>query len=288
MLRRALIKFQRETGDRMATPYPERDLARPALVVSPHQDDETLGCGGAIASKRRAGAAVTIVFLMDGSTSHKSLIDPGRLRAIRRDEAVAAAGRLGVAEDRVVFLDLPEGKLADHRDTAVAGLGALLASAAPEEVFVPSALELQRDHHEANLVMLRALERYGRPVLVSEYPVWCWYHWPRVPLPFSRWSAPPPLKRLPEARRILKTTRAVSFGTRLYSEFSCRLDVSAVLDDKRSALAEYRSQTTRYLPDPRWATLGDVGGGAFLEALLTTAERFHRHEWVPPTQRDVG
>jgi LmbE family N-acetylglucosaminyl deacetylase len=181
----------------------------------------------------------------------------------------------------VEFLDLPEGRLADHRDEAVAGLGALLTRTAPDEVFVPSALEPQRDHHEANLVTRRALSAWGHPVVVSEYPVWCWYHWPRVPVPVSRWSAPPPLRRLPEARRIAKTTRAVSFGTRMYSEFATRLDVSAVLDDKRAALAEYRSQTTRYLPDPQWATLGDVGGGAFLDVLLSSTERFHRIRWSP-------
>ena len=78
--------------------------------------------------------------------------------------------------------------------------------------------------------------------------------------------------------------RAVGCGTRLYREFSTCLDVSGVLDDKRAALAEYRSQTTRYLPDPRWATLGDVGGGAFLDALLAPTERFHRTRWSPASE----
>jgi LmbE family N-acetylglucosaminyl deacetylase len=281
VLRRAVNKLLRDAGDRRATAYPAADLSRSALVISPHQDDETLGCGGAIASKRRAGAEVSIVFLMDGSTSHGALIDGARLGEIRRAEAVAAAARLGVAEADVSFLDLPEGRLADHREAAVAGLRTLLARTSPEEVFTPSALEPQRDHHEANRVTRQALEEHGRPVDLSEYPVWCWYHWPKVPLPFSRWSAPPPLRRLPEGRRILKTTRAVGCGTRLYREFSTCLDVSGVLDDKRAALAEYRSQTTRYLPDPRWATLGDVGGGAFLDALLAPTERFHRTRWRP-------
>jgi LmbE family N-acetylglucosaminyl deacetylase len=281
VLRRVLNKVQRDAGDRRATPYPADELARSALVVSPHQDDETLGCGGAIAAKRRAGADVAIVFLMDGTTSHRPLIDGARLGEIRRAEAVAAAQRLGVPEAQVTFLDLPEGRLADHRDAAVAGLHRLLARTTPDEVFAPSGLEPQRDHHEANAVTRLALHQHAQPLVLSEYAVWSWYYWPKVPLPFSRWSAPPPLKRLPEARRILKTTRAVTFGARVYSEFSTCLDVSAVLDDKRAALAEYKSQTTRYLPDPRWATLGDVGGGAFLDALLTPTERFHRARWSP-------
>jgi LmbE family N-acetylglucosaminyl deacetylase len=278
VLRRALIRLEREVGYRRIEEYPEPDLRRPCVVVSPHQDDETLGCGGAIAAKRRAGAPVRIVFLMDGSISHKSLIAADELRAIRREEAIAAAHCLGVGHGDVTFLDFPEGKLAGHREAAVRGLREVFDDTEPEEIFVPSPLEPQRDHHEANAVTRLAVGRRGLPVTLTEYPVWCWYHWPRVPLPFSRWSSPPPLKRLQEARRIVATTRAMSFGTRIYREFSCRLDVSGELDQKRAALAEYRSQTTRLLPDPRWATLGDVGGGAFLDALLQPFELFHRCE----------
>jgi LmbE family N-acetylglucosaminyl deacetylase len=281
VLRRALNKMLRASAGATTTDYPEADLRRSVLVVSPHQDDETLGCGGAIAAKRRAGAQVSILFLMDGTASHRHLIDPTRLGDIRREEALAATARLGVDASQVTFLDLPERHLDDHGEAAVKGLREALARVDPEEVFAPSGLELQRDHLEASKAVHRALADHGQSVILTEYPVWSWYHWPAVPLPFSRWSAPPPLKRVPEARRILRTTRALSFGVRFYSEFSTCLDVTAVLDDKRAALAEYRSQTTRYLPDPQWATLGDVGGGAFLDVLLSSTERFHRIRWSP-------
>ena len=36
------------------------------VVLSPHMDDETLGCGGTIARHAEAGAHVTVIFLTDG------------------------------------------------------------------------------------------------------------------------------------------------------------------------------------------------------------------------------
>ena len=55
------------------------------LVVAPHQDDETLGCGGLIARKRYEGLPVHVVFITDGSATFKvSLCD---------SEGITAHGR---------------------------------------------------------------------------------------------------------------------------------------------------------------------------------------------------
>jgi LmbE family N-acetylglucosaminyl deacetylase len=40
------------------------------LVLTPHPDDESLGCGGAIAAACAAGTAVTVVSITDGRKSH--------------------------------------------------------------------------------------------------------------------------------------------------------------------------------------------------------------------------
>src|SRR5438067_976178 len=39
------------------------------MVIAPHQDDETFGCGGLIALQREGGATVKVVFLTDGGNS---------------------------------------------------------------------------------------------------------------------------------------------------------------------------------------------------------------------------
>ncbi len=55
---------------RRATVASPTELMVPTVVVAPHPDDETLGCGVLIAAKRRLGAEVAVVFLTDGAASH--------------------------------------------------------------------------------------------------------------------------------------------------------------------------------------------------------------------------
>ena len=72
-------------------------LDQSAVIFAPHQDDETLGCGGTIILKTQAAAQVTIVFLTDGSTSHRRFISAAKLTQIR----TGGARRGGAAGDNV-------------------------------------------------------------------------------------------------------------------------------------------------------------------------------------------
>src|SRR5579885_2284019 len=63
----------------------------PALIIAPHHDDETLGCGGVIALKRAAGVPVQVVILTDGSRSHleQASLPVADIIASRRRELTA-------------------------------------------------------------------------------------------------------------------------------------------------------------------------------------------------------
>ena len=63
--------------------------ARKILVVAPHPDDETLGCGGLISLLAQNGSAFYIVFVTDGSASHRNsrAWPSARLAAQREQEA---------------------------------------------------------------------------------------------------------------------------------------------------------------------------------------------------------
>ena len=42
------------------------------LVVAPHPDDESLGCGGLIAKLAASGSAFCVLFVTDGGASHRT------------------------------------------------------------------------------------------------------------------------------------------------------------------------------------------------------------------------
>src|SRR5579864_5079079 len=55
-------------------PIPIRaPFGKSMLVVAPHQDDEAIGCGGALALQVRSGHAARIVILQDGADGHEEL-----------------------------------------------------------------------------------------------------------------------------------------------------------------------------------------------------------------------
>ena len=71
-------------------------FARSCLVVAPHPDDETLGCGGSIAARAANGQRVVVAILTDGEAAATMRASaPDELAALRREEALLAASRLG-------------------------------------------------------------------------------------------------------------------------------------------------------------------------------------------------
>ncbi|WP_045233709.1 PIG-L deacetylase family protein [Deinococcus pimensis] len=96
-----------------------RTLHGPILVVAPHPDDETLGAGGLISHAAARGMPVWVLFVTSGDAFPWSL--PHALARLRRggraqialgeermDEALLATSRLGVPNERVLFMGFPD------------------------------------------------------------------------------------------------------------------------------------------------------------------------------------
>jgi LmbE family N-acetylglucosaminyl deacetylase len=241
-------------------------LRRSAIVFAPHQDDETLGCGGTIIRKRRAGAEVWVVFLTDGSGSHRHLMAEEELRTLREQEAAAAARLLEVEADHVIFLRFKDGQLTQQQSAAVLAVTQVLEHLEPEALFIPYRREAPADHAATYAIVQAALARTGRNgIEVYEYPVWFWQHWPWMRVP---------LRRRREALGAL--ARSLRANWALLHEFRCGVDIQDVLMLKQTALDAHRSQMTRLQPDQRWLTLGDVSDGEFLDCFFQAREIFRR------------
>lgn len=157
------------TWDRWAEGLPPLALdAERVLVVAPHPDDETFGCGGLIATLRARGVPVTVLTVSDGAASH-----PGApvLAGLRRAEQAAAVAELGVA-DPPAWLGLPDGGLAERADEIERGLTPLLGDV--DLVVGPWARDGHPDHEVVGEAVATVARRRGCRALA--YPVW-WWRW---------------------------------------------------------------------------------------------------------------
>ena len=146
------------------------DRARPKgtiVVVGAHPDDETLGCGGAIARRVQEGYEVRIVVLTDGEHLFTVCLgidtdpSPDDVARLRKDETRRAAAILGVPRSSVHFLGCEDGGLTAQGTQATEELAGLLREWAPAEVWSLSGYEQHPDHVAACEVVHAACHLAG-------------------------------------------------------------------------------------------------------------------------------
>lgn len=138
------------------------------LVIAPHQDDEIIGCGGALALAARAGKPVHIIMLQDGADEHDGLGMPREaLRDLRNAESSAAA-EIGGAS--ISFLNFPD--LCRDAQKASAHLRDHICRDKVDVVFTPWLLDTHQDHRTTNRILAKALRDVPHPVRVLCYEVW--------------------------------------------------------------------------------------------------------------------
>jgi LmbE family N-acetylglucosaminyl deacetylase len=123
------------------------------LVVAPHPDDETLGCGGAIARHAEEGDRVCVFVVTDGSNSRAYGLKPAEMRRMRGMEAVRAVRALGPMD--LVQLGLPEARW--DPDDLQQPLEALLRHDQPTLIYAPSCIDFHPEHVKVAQVLARTL-----------------------------------------------------------------------------------------------------------------------------------
>jgi LmbE family N-acetylglucosaminyl deacetylase len=152
---------------------------RSALVLAPHPDDETLGCGATIMRKLAAGRQVTVAVATDGRYSHRSNhVTPEQLADLRRVEMEEAGRRLGLSTGDIRWGGFVDGSLKDHLDSLTKFIAQMLEELAPDEVYTTSADETHPDHATLGRAARSAVGAYDGDCLLLEYPVWLWQSWP--------------------------------------------------------------------------------------------------------------
>ncbi len=134
-------------------PFPERRLlpyettrleARRVLVLAPHADDETFGCGGTLAVLVEDRARLDVLVVTDGAGNETDSEARQLVGERRLEETREALRRLGGGAARCAFL--PDRGLAGSGASLAAALEGELLATRPDLVFVPSPVEIHPDH----------------------------------------------------------------------------------------------------------------------------------------------
>lgn len=253
----------------------EAALRRTALVFSPHPDDETLSCGGTIIKKKRANAAVKVLFMTDGEKSHPGRVQESQMARIRSTEAHSACHSLGLSDDDLYFLRFKDTMLGLQQKQAISKVKEAIMFYQPQEVYVPypEFPKWSTDHMVTNRIVWAVLQGYRYPVTIYEYPVWLWYDEP--------WSIKPggAHRQLYWALKQRLTARY-----KMLRDFHHYVDITEFLDTKHSALDMYQSQLSKLLADNLWSNLSDIADGQFLECFLQKHEIFSVKTYEPATK----
>ncbi len=201
-----------------APQVPIEILAPPGglAIIAPHPDDETLGCGMALAAAARVGREITLVLVTDGEGSHPNshAYSGERLALLRRAELEQALAVLAPrATIEVQRLGLPDGRsraemLDGERFEAVVTKLRMKSVAA---IWTSWAGDPHCDHETASAIARALADRL-------DAALWAFAVWGR-------------------------------FGTRAVPADMVRFDEPGVRGLKRAAMAAHASQTTTLIDD---------------------------------------
>jgi N-acetylglucosamine malate deacetylase 1 len=122
------------------------------LVISPHPDDDVIGCGGTLRRHVLGGDEVRVIYLTSGEEGGHGRPAEETAR-LREDEARQAAGMLGLQE--VEFWRLRDGRCRAEQGL-VDRLRRIITEWQPQRIYVPHDREMHPDHRAAARLVRRA------------------------------------------------------------------------------------------------------------------------------------
>lgn len=207
------------------------------IVVAPHPDDESLGCGGLLALLADFGNPAHVLVMTDGSRSHPNSpsYPAARLAALREQETLDALTALGLPASSARFLR--------HRDCGLPAAGTvafakaamqlreMLVALTPATLLVPWRRDPHCDHEATWRLLREATVGLPAPPRWLEYPIWAW------------------------------TQAESEAAPQTDDDHASRLDISPLLARKEQAIARHRSQMGALIHD-------DPGGFVLEPAML--------------------
>src|SRR4051794_4844511 len=215
------------------------------LIVVAHPDDETFGTGSVIADAAARGARVVVCCATRGEAGEDvsgTTSSPEELALAREGELRAAAKVLGAAD--VILLDFadsglngdmpPNALAAADLEDVIGPVAAVIEQVQPDVVvaFDPASVNDHRDHMQIGEAATRAFGRVAPPHARL-------YHWTLVRSVMDEWLV------AMKAQGLLEEYVDLDLG-RPDDEITTIIDVTGVMDTRRAAIAEHRTQLSPF------------------------------------------
>lgn len=195
------------------------------VVIAPHPDDESLGCGGTIALLRNAGLPVHVIFVSDGTLSHPNSkkYPAEKLRELRETEALNALKFLNVDSANASFMRIKDRSVPNPGengfDAAVNRMLEILDHINPDTILVTWEKDPHPDHRASWQIVNKAAKLLNQKPRILQYLIWIW--------------------ELGEHSDLL-----VNQHTKLYL-----IKIASVFQQKKQAIAAHVSQVSRLIDD---------------------------------------
>lgn len=151
-------------GKELTIPFCESDIlpyqtvsltGEKVLVFAPHPDDETVGCGGTIASHCRHGDPVKIIILTNGDKADtRNRYSREEYVTVRKTEAQQAGVILGVND--IEFWGYPDRGLRPD-ENLISRISDLLKDYKPTLIYCPSPTEVHPDHRSTSQAVWKTI-----------------------------------------------------------------------------------------------------------------------------------
>ena len=119
-------------------------MKKKILILSPHADDEILGCGGFISKYSKQNCYISVLILTNANKGAPEIYSSEAIKQIRK-EAKIANNLIGTS--RLFFENLPALNLNNHPIYKISNIiDKYIAEINPEVVLIPSGNDIHDDH----------------------------------------------------------------------------------------------------------------------------------------------
>ena len=143
------------------------------LILSPHPDDEVIGCAGLIQKLLKQQKEVYVLMITGGGAAwSQSLIDTNELIAKRKELMFAAAGIIGLPHEHYIQLGWTDGELMDivNKPEKQLEFVRIIESIKPYMILTPHPFEIIDDHNAVNVILNHSMK-------ISNHKMKVFYYW---------------------------------------------------------------------------------------------------------------